>query len=31
MGHLLEWDIDGDDLQKTLFASYTPVRRPAVK
>ncbi len=31
LGHLLEWDIEGDDLQKTLFATYTLLRRPAVK
>ena len=30
MGHLLEWDREGDDLQK-LFATYTLVRRPALK
>ncbi len=29
MGHLLEWDSDGSDLQKTIFATYTLVRRPA--
>lgn len=28
MGHLLEWDSDGSDLQKTLFATYTLARRP---
>lgn len=28
MGHLLEWDAKGADLQKTLFASYTLLRRP---
>ncbi|MDP1826173.1 MAG: hypothetical protein Q8L48_23100 [Archangium sp.] len=28
MGHLLEWDAEGDDLQKTLFATYTLLRRP---
>lgn len=28
MGHLLEWDSDGSDLQKTIFATYTLVRRP---
>jgi hypothetical protein len=31
MGHLLEWDSDGEDLKKTLFASYTLLRRPAAK
>ena len=27
MGHLLEWDSDGDDLKKNLFATYTLLRR----
>ena len=31
MGHLLEWDVEGDNLQKTLFATYTLLRRPVVK
>ena len=31
MGHLLEWDSEGEELQKTLFATYTLLRRPAVK
>jgi hypothetical protein len=29
MGHLLEWDSDGSELHKTLFATYTLLRRPA--
>ena len=28
LGHLLEWDVEGEDLQKTLFATYTLLRRP---
>lgn len=28
MGHLLEWDADGDDLEQNLFATYTLLRRP---
>lgn len=31
MGHLLEWDSGGEDLKKTLFATYTLLRRPAAK
>lgn len=31
MGHLLEWDSDGSDLEKALFATYTLVRRPPEK
>lgn len=27
-GHLLEWDADGDELQKTIFATWTLARRP---
>ena len=31
LGHLLEWDVEGEDLQKTLFATYTLLRRPVEK